>query len=121
MRSAENFPFRGKFSEVYMHLNSADISSDYYLLMAACVLEMRKQKPVKFISRKYYECRLENNNIAEDLEVKVGGRFQPLLGQEIAIDDPYESSKKATNFVVKEVVGHKRLKQLDGMNDFRNN
>ena len=21
MRSAENFPFRGKFSEVYMHLN----------------------------------------------------------------------------------------------------
>ena len=26
MRSAENFPFRGKFSEVYMHLNWVSIS-----------------------------------------------------------------------------------------------
>ena len=63
--------------------------------------------------------KLNIQEFAQNLEVKIGGRFEPLLSlDEIDTDDidkVYQKFKTATNEVTKEVVGFKRHKNIDGM------
>ena len=96
--------------------NSADIGSDHSLLLSTCSFELQKHKVVKKIPRKFDIDRLQQREIAEEFQVKIGGAFAPLLDLETTVDELYDSFKNAANKVTKEVVGYRKSKQPEGMN-----
>ncbi|KAK3867542.1 hypothetical protein Pcinc_026998 [Petrolisthes cinctipes] len=67
-----------------------------------------RQRPVAR-RRKYNVSMLrEDNDMREELRVRIGGAFQPLLDMnmnEVNVEDLYQQSKEATNSTTEAVVG----------------
>ena len=95
--------------------NSADIDSDHSLLISTCVFMVKKIKRSKPTSKKFNVEKLEDRNVSQELEHRIGGAFEPLLSLETTMDDLYEQFKNETNMITQEVLGRKRPRLLEGM------
>ena len=95
---------------------SADIGSDHSLLVAHLTLDVQtKVKSTKRTTRKYDVEKLQNQTVADEFKVKIGGAFELLLNLDLPIDDLYDCFKTTTNTITKNVVGYKRKRQVHGM------
>ena len=96
--------------------NSADVGSDHSLLLSKIVLSTKKIKKLTPPQKKFDVDRLKENEFAKEFEVKIGGRFEPILSLlDTDIDELYNKFKNATNEVTKEVAGYRRRKKVEDM------
>ena len=84
-------------------------------LISTCVFMVKKIKRSKPTSKKFNVEKLEDRNVSQELEHRIGGAFEPLLSLETTMDDLYEQFKNETNMITQEVLGRKRPKLLEGM------
>ena len=96
---------------------SADIGSDHSLVVANFMLKQKRRRTIKSIPRRYdVEKLITNHNLASEFKVQLGGTFEPLLNIECDdIEDLYSAFKEATNKTTEMVVGYKRRKQVEGL------
>jgi len=62
---------------------------------------------------------ITNSQSAEQYQINVGGKFEPLLAldddDEMSIEELYSQSKEITNVATKEQVGYRIWKLVEGM------
>jgi exonuclease III len=95
--------------------NSADIGSDHALLMSTCVFKIPKRTSATALAPKFDTEKLGDPYVMDLFKVRIGGAFEQLLHVDTSVDNLYESFKSTTNSVSKEILGHKKRKQVNGM------
>ena len=60
------------------------------------VKKIKRSKPT---SKKFNVEKLEDRNVSQELEHRIGGAFEPLLSLETTMDDLYELFKNETNMI----------------------
>ena len=86
---------------------SADVGSDHNLLLMNVRLKLRRNKLQKCGRIRYNIDKLKDTEIRNEFNVKIEGKFEPLL----LLEDPQEITHKftgAVNDVAEEVLGKKR-------------
>ena len=100
--------------------NSASVGSDHSLLSTQIDLRtIRRKHHSKRVPKRFNVQKLISDpSCAEQLQIKIGGLFEPLLAlgdDEIEIENLYERFKIITNDVTKESVGYRTRKLVEGM------
>ena len=94
--------------------NSADIRSDHSLILSKIKIPTMRNRKIKPKQKKFDVDKPNDKKLATELEIKIGGRFEPLFSLDADIDEIYEKFKTTTNGVTKEVVAFKRHKLVQG-------
>ena len=106
-----------KNSRVY---NSASVGSNHSLLLSQLNLRsiQRKHRCIRVPKRFNVEKLISDPDCAEQYQIKIGGKFEPLLAlndDEIEIEELYEKFKAIINDATKDSVGYRTRKLVEGM------
>ena len=97
--------------------NSADIGSNHALLLSKIQLPIKIIKRRKPGNKRFAIDKLKEKDVTKAFEIKIGGRFEPLLDMntDTDIEEMYNKFKNISNTTTKEVVGYQRRKNVEGM------
>ena len=96
---------------------SADIGSDYSLLMSKFNLPITGRNQIRKQVTRYDVDKLKDDNYTYIFKQNIGGRLETLLHMDpnTDVEELYNSFKNMTNYVTKETVGLRKRKSIEGL------
>ena len=96
--------------------HSCDIGSDHSAVIGKFHVQIQKHTKPKRIPKRYDVSKLRCPETKATFQARIGGRFEPLLNQDIDnMDQLYNEFVKITNKVTEDTVGFQRNRQTAGL------